>query len=99
MGQAFEALSAWQVMLAGLLFFGGIYLAFGAATWLLTRHVLPALGLGRPLDPRPRPEIGFDPRKGIKPARQRQRQHRGDADPRIFVARVGVRLHQRRRGG
>ena len=53
MGQAFEALSAWQVMLAGLLFFGGIYLVFGAATWLLTRHVLPALGLGRPLDPRP----------------------------------------------
>ena len=53
MGQAFEALSAWQVMLAGLLFFGGIYLVFGAATWLLTRHILPALGLGRPLDPRP----------------------------------------------
>ncbi|WP_286937952.1 sterol desaturase family protein [Achromobacter sp. UBA4530] len=53
MGQAFEALSAWQVMLAGLLFFGSIYLVFGAATWLLTRHILPALGLGRPLDPRP----------------------------------------------
>ena len=53
MAQAFEALSAWQVMLAGLLFFGGIYLVFGAATWLLTQHVLPALGMGRPLDPRP----------------------------------------------
>lgn len=53
MAQAFEALSAWQVMLAGLLFFGGIYLVFGAATWLLTQHVLPALGIGRSLDPRP----------------------------------------------
>jgi len=40
-------------MLAGLLFFGGIYLVFGAATWLLTRHVLPRLGIGRPLDTRP----------------------------------------------
>ena len=53
MAQAFVALSAWQVMLAGLLFFGGIYLLFGAATWLLTQHILPALGIGRPLDPRP----------------------------------------------
>ena len=40
-------------MLAGLLFFGGIYLLFGAATWLLTQHILPALGIGRTLDPRP----------------------------------------------
>lgn len=53
MAQAFVALSAWQVMLAGLLFFGGIYLLFGAATWLLTQRILPALGIGRPLDPRP----------------------------------------------
>ncbi|MFC4273588.1 sterol desaturase family protein [Achromobacter aloeverae] len=53
MASAFLALSAWQVMLAGLLFFGGIYLVFGAATWLLTRNILPALGLGRTLDPRP----------------------------------------------
>ena len=53
MAQAFVALSAWQVILAGLLFFGGIYLVFGAATWLLTQHILPALGIGRPLDPRP----------------------------------------------
>ena len=28
MAQAFQALSVWQVMLAGLLFFGGIYLLF-----------------------------------------------------------------------
>ena len=32
MGQAFQELSASQVTLAGLLFFGGIYLLFGAAT-------------------------------------------------------------------
>lgn len=53
MASAFESLSAWQVVLVGLLFFGGIYLLFGTATWLLTRYVLPALGVGRVLDPRP----------------------------------------------
>lgn len=53
MEQAFAALSVWQVMGYGLVFFGGIYLLFGAATWLLTQRVLPALGVGRPLDPRP----------------------------------------------
>ncbi|SPU50817.1 sterol desaturase family protein [Bordetella trematum] len=53
MTEAFMALTAWQVMLAGLLFFGGIYLLFGGLTWLLTRHLLPALGIGRQLDPRP----------------------------------------------
>ncbi|CAM4276046.1 Desaturase [Bordetella tumbae] len=53
MAHTFESLSAWQVMMAGLLFFGGIYLLFGTATWLLTRYVLPALGIGGVLDPRP----------------------------------------------
>ena len=53
MGQVFLSLSAWQVILWGLLFFGGIYLVFGSATWLLTRHLLPALGIGHVLDPRP----------------------------------------------
>lgn len=53
MAHTFESLSAWQVIVAGLLFFGGIYLLFGAMTWLLTRHVLPALGIGGVLDPRP----------------------------------------------
>ncbi len=53
MGQIFQSLSAWQVILWGLGFFGAIYLFFGAATWWLTRHALPALGVGRPLDPRP----------------------------------------------
>jgi sterol desaturase/sphingolipid hydroxylase (fatty acid hydroxylase superfamily) len=44
-------------MLWGVAFFGSIYLLFGAANWLLTRRLLPALGIGRELDPRPvRPE-------------------------------------------
>lgn len=53
MAQTFTSLSAPQVMLWGLLFFGGIYLGFGALNALLTRRVLPALGIGRVLDPRP----------------------------------------------
>src|SRR5690606_22671351 len=53
MAHTFESLTAWQVMLAGLVFFGGIYLLFGTATWLLTRYVLPALGWGGVLDTRP----------------------------------------------
>lgn len=53
MAHTFESLSAWQVMAAGLLFFGGLYLLFGATTWLLTHYVLPALRIGRVLDPRP----------------------------------------------
>jgi len=37
----------------GLLFFGAIYLAFGALGWLLTARILPRLGIGQVLDPRP----------------------------------------------
>jgi len=44
-------------MLWGVAFFGSIYLGFGGINWLLTRKLLPALGIGRRLDPRPvRPE-------------------------------------------
>lgn len=53
MGAIFASLSAVEVMLWGLAFFSGIYLLFGGLTWLLTHHLLPALGIGRPLDPRP----------------------------------------------
>ncbi len=53
MGQAFQALSVWQVMGVGLLFFGGIYVLFALVTLALTRWFLPALGWGRPLDTRP----------------------------------------------
>ena len=52
-GDLFASLSAIEVMLWGLAFFGGIYFLFGSVTWLLTRHLLPALGLGHILDPRP----------------------------------------------
>lgn len=53
MAHIFESLSALQVMLCGLAFFGGIYLVFGAVTWALTHAVLPALHIGHVLDPRP----------------------------------------------
>jgi len=45
--------SASNIMIAGLLFFGGIYLLFGCANWLLTRRLLPAIGVGKQLDTRP----------------------------------------------
>jgi len=50
---AFVALTATQVVVYGVAFFGGIYALFGSVTWLLTRHILPALKLGLMLDPRP----------------------------------------------
>lgn len=53
MAEAFSSLSAGEVILYGLAFFGGIYAVFGSAAWLLTRHILPALGIGATLDPRP----------------------------------------------
>ncbi|RZI65738.1 MAG: fatty acid hydroxylase family protein [Variovorax sp.] len=57
MGAAFQALSLPEVMLWGLAFFGCLYLGFGSITWWLTQRLLPALGIGRILDPRPvRPE-------------------------------------------
>lgn len=40
-------------MLWGVMFFGGIYLGFGTATWFLARRLLPMLGIGRVLDSRP----------------------------------------------
>jgi sterol desaturase/sphingolipid hydroxylase (fatty acid hydroxylase superfamily) len=53
MAQIFLSLSMLQVMVWGTVFFGAIYLGFGALNWLLTRHLLPAFGIGRMLDPRP----------------------------------------------
>ncbi|OUM02769.1 sterol desaturase family protein [Variovorax sp. JS1663] len=53
MGARFQSLSVPEVMLWGVAFFGGIYLLFGALNWLVTRKLLPALGIGRVLDPRP----------------------------------------------
>ncbi len=45
--------AAWQVVIAGTLYFALLYFVCGGFTWWLTRHVLPAIGFGRPLDPRP----------------------------------------------
>lgn len=53
MGAIFASLSATEVMLWGLVFFGGIYLVFGSVTWWLTHWALPKLGIGQLLDPRP----------------------------------------------
>ena len=53
MGNTFQSLSLPQVMAWGLVFFASIYLGFGAITWVLTRRLLPAFGIGRVLDPRP----------------------------------------------
>jgi len=52
-GDAFIRLNALQVVACGLALFGGIYLLFGGVTWLLTQRILPALHIGRVLDPRP----------------------------------------------
>jgi len=52
------------VMLVGVLYFAAIYLLFGGLNWWLTQSLLPRLGYGRRIDPRPlapgqiRQEIG-----------------------------------------
>lgn len=49
--------SALDIMVAGLLFFCGIYIFFSATAWLLTRQILPALKIGAPLNTNP---LGVD---------------------------------------
>ena len=51
-GTWFTQLNAWQVMLLGLVFFGGIYLLGGLLMSTLT-SVLSRLGIGQVLDTRP----------------------------------------------
>lgn len=53
MREFFLTASAWEIIVAGWLFFGGIYVIFGALNGLLTHRLLPFLKVGRPLDPRP----------------------------------------------
>lgn len=55
MGEAFLALAPWQVALYGVAWFSTLYFGFGALNWWLTRGLLPRLGYGRQLDPRPLP--------------------------------------------
>lgn len=45
--------SALEIALAGLAFFASIYLVFGALNYWLTVKLLPVMGIGRVLDPRP----------------------------------------------
>lgn len=47
------AWAPWQMAVAGTLYFAALYFICGGFTWWLTHHVLPAIGFGRPLDPRP----------------------------------------------
>lgn len=46
--------SQWyDIMLLGLAFFACLYIGVGALNWLLSRFLLPAIGYGHILDPRP----------------------------------------------
>lgn len=65
LGDAYAALPAHLAIAAGTVFFAAIYLLLCGGNWLLTRYLLPAIGWGRRLDPRPlrpgqlRREIGW----------------------------------------
>lgn len=52
-GNAFATGSATAAIAWGLAFFASIYLVCCGGNWLLTRHLLPAFGLGQRIDPRP----------------------------------------------
>ena len=54
MGDAFVSLAPWQVVPYGVLWFSTLYFGFAVATSTLVR-VLPLVGYGRVLDPRPLP--------------------------------------------
>ncbi len=53
LGNAFAALPALAAMAWGLLFFATLYVVLCGGNWLLTKHVLPGLGIGHRIDPRP----------------------------------------------
>lgn len=53
LGNGFAASAPWAAMAWGLAFFAGIYLVLCGGNWLLTRHLLPALRIGRRIDPQP----------------------------------------------
>lgn len=55
MGNAFVSLGAIDVVVFGIAYFSALYLLAGAFTWWLTHRLLPSLGVGRVLDPRPLP--------------------------------------------
>ena len=53
LGNGFASASAWTAMAWGLAFFAAIYVLLCGGNWLLTRHLLPALRIGRRIDPKP----------------------------------------------
>lgn len=52
-GHAFVALPPWAAVAWSLGFFATLYWCVCGGNWLLVRHALPALGVGRVIDPRP----------------------------------------------
>ncbi|HEY0660851.1 MAG TPA: sterol desaturase family protein [Lysobacter sp.] len=55
MGHWFSSLDAIEVMSVGVSYFAALYLLTGGIAWWLGHRLLPALGIGRRLDPRPLP--------------------------------------------
>lgn len=53
LGNEFAGLSPWAAMAWGLAFFASIYAVLCGGNWLLTRFLLPALGVGHRIDPKP----------------------------------------------
>ena len=53
LGNGFASSGAWSAMAYGLAFFAGIYAVLCGGNWLLTRYLLPALHIGRRIDPKP----------------------------------------------
>jgi lathosterol oxidase len=53
LGQRLAGAPAWIATACALGFFAAIYALLCGGNWLLTRTLLPALRIGRPIDPRP----------------------------------------------
>lgn len=62
-----HAVAWWQVFAAVALGFAAIYLSFAGSAWLLTRRILPRLGIGEVIDERPTlpGQIGFEIRQAL----------------------------------
>lgn len=57
MGETFESLSALAVMALGVAYFTVLYAVTGGISVFLSKKLLPWLGVGRKLDPRPLPPV------------------------------------------
>ncbi len=54
-GEWFTSSPAWLIAVAGIAYFAILYFATALINVWLTRHLLPRLGFGRVIDPRPLP--------------------------------------------